>query len=160
MALPPGCDQVGSSSTPARRSCFGVPLHVVKDSCTCTPLRVRPHLQFAIWVSTLMPIYADAHIKAQRETTAPCFAALRRLRTESLCLPLGAYKKYKSLIVSVMLCRLDYGNAMKLSGLPDYTSSVVCSASSMQRQGPSSIYTAVGPRILFYFIYLFINQCT
>jgi len=28
--VPPGCDQIGCSSTSARRSCFGVPLHVVK----------------------------------------------------------------------------------------------------------------------------------
>jgi len=44
--------------------------------------------------------------------TASCFAALRQLRTVRRCLPLTAYK---SLIVSLVLSRLDYGN-VTLSG--------------------------------------------
>ena len=64
-------------------------------------------------------IYIDADLSGRTQvlrTTASCFAALRQLRTVRRCLPLAAYK---SLIVSLVLSRLDYGNAT-LSGLPDY----------------------------------------
>jgi len=33
LTLPPECDQISCSSAPARRSCFGLPLHVAKFSC-------------------------------------------------------------------------------------------------------------------------------
>ena len=64
-------------------------------------------------------IYIDADLSGRTQvlrTTASCFAALRQLRTVRRCLPLAAYKY---LIVSLVLSRLDYGNAT-LSGLPDY----------------------------------------
>ena len=64
-------------------------------------------------------IYIDADLSGRTQvlrTTASCFAALRQLRTVRRCLPLAAYKY---LIVSLVLSRLNYGNAT-LSGLPDY----------------------------------------
>jgi len=99
MTLPPRRDQIGCNSTPARRSCFGVPLHVVRASCLSTascltsPTILRQ--QFVFWVSTFMMIYPDAHLYILK-TTVSCLVALRQLQTVRRCLPLVAYK---SLIV-------------------------------------------------------------
>jgi len=115
MMLPPGCHQIGCSSTPARRSCFGTTARR-QSQLPCTPLRVGPHLVNPASSVRDLGIYIDADLSGRTQvlkTTASCFAALRTVRR---CLPLAAYK---SLIVSLVLSRLDYGNAT-LSGLPDY----------------------------------------
>jgi len=121
--LPPECDQIGCILTPARQSCFGVPLHIVKVSYRAPPLRVGPHLVNPASTVRALGIYIDANLSRRTQvlkTTATCFAALQQLRTVHLCLPLAAYKSLiVSLIVSMMLSRMDYGNAT-LSGLPDY----------------------------------------
>jgi len=68
---------------------------------------------------TCMGIYIEAHLSGHTQvlkTTASGFAALWQLRTVRRCLPLAAYK---SLIMSLVLSWLNYGNAT-LSGLPDY----------------------------------------
>jgi len=85
----------------------------------CTPLRVGPHLVNPVSTVRDLGTYIDADLSGRTQvlkTTASCFAALRQLRTVRRCLPSTAYK---SLIVSLVLSRLDYGNAT-LSGLPDY----------------------------------------
>ena len=64
-------------------------------------------------------IYVDADLTGRTQvlkTTASCFATLRQLRTVRRCLPSTTNK---TLIVSLVLSRLDYRNAT-LSGLPDY----------------------------------------
>jgi len=85
----------------------------------CTPLRVGPHLVDPLSTILDLGIYIDADLSRRSlilKTTASCFAALRQLRTVRRCLPMAAHK---SLIVSLVLSRLDYGNAT-LSGLPEY----------------------------------------
>jgi len=85
----------------------------------CTPLRVEPHLVNPASTVCDLGIYIDAYLSGCTKvlkTTASCFAALRQLQTVRRCLLLAAYK---SLIVSLVLSRLDYGNAT-LSSLPDY----------------------------------------
>jgi len=118
LMWPPGCDQIGCSLIPARRSCFGVPLHIVKVSYHAPRFVLDLTWSPASTVRDL-GIYIDADLSGSTQvlkTTASCFAALRQLRTVRRCLPLVAYK---SLIVSLVLSLLDYGNAT-LSGLPDY----------------------------------------
>jgi len=79
MTLLPGCDQIGWSKTPARRSCFGAPLYIVMVSYranhfvldfTWSILRK----QFVIWISTLMLIYPNAHMfwKQRRRVLLLC----------------------------------------------------------------------------------------
>jgi len=79
--LPPGCDQIGYSSTPVRRNCFRVPLHVVKVSyraprfvldLTWSILRQ----QFVTLVSTLMPIYPDAHTYTENNGVVFCCSVI------------------------------------------------------------------------------------
>ena len=85
----------------------------------CIPLRVGPHLVNPVSSVRDLGIYIDADLSGRTQvlkTTASCCAALRQLRSVRWCLPLAAYK---SLIVSLVLSRLDYGNAT-LSGLPEY----------------------------------------
>jgi len=86
----------------------------------CTPFRVNgPHLVNPATTVRDLGIYIDVDLSGRTQvlkTTTSCFAALRQLRTVRRYLPLAAYK---SLIVSQVLCRRDYGNAT-LSGLPDY----------------------------------------
>jgi len=84
----------------------------------CPPLHVGPHLVDPASKVRDLGIYIDVNLSGRTQvlkTTASCFAALRQLRTVRRCLPLAAYK---SLIVSLVLSRLDYGNAT-LSDLPD-----------------------------------------
>lgn len=85
----------------------------------CTPLRVGSHLVNPVSSVRDLGIYIDADLSGRTQvlkTTASCFAALRQLRTVRRCLPLTTYK---TLIVSLVLSRLDYGNAT-LYGLPEY----------------------------------------
>jgi len=63
--------------------------------------------------------YIDSDLSRRTQvlkTTASCFAVLRQLRTVRRCLPLATYKSLK---VSLVLRRLNNGNAT-LSGLLDY----------------------------------------
>ena len=66
-----------------------------------------------------LDIYIDADLSGRThvtKTAAACFAALRQLAGARRSIPTPAYK---SLVVSLVLNRLDYGNAT-LCGLPDY----------------------------------------
>jgi len=66
------------------------------------------------------------------KSKASCFAALWTVRR---CLPLAAYK---SLIISLVLSQLDYGNAT-LSGLPDYQFRRLQSVINAAAFGPRNI---------------------
>jgi len=64
-------------------------------------------------------IYLDADLSMKshvRRTTSSCFAILRQLRSLRRSIPSSVYQ---TLIVSLILTRLDYGNAT-LAGLPVY----------------------------------------
>jgi len=94
--------------------------------CHCTASKSATVQPASCWTSpgqscinSLWPGYINADLSGRTQVlkiTASCFAALRQLRTVRWCLPLAAYKL---LIVTLVLGRLDYGNAT-LSGLPDY----------------------------------------
>jgi len=141
--LPPGCDQIGCSSA-ARRSSFGVPLHVVKVSyraprfvldITWSILRQ----QFVSWVSTWMPIYPDAHkyLKQRRRVLLLC---------DSCGQYVGACRwppTHHWSTVSLVLSRLDYASTRRCPACLT-TSSVVCSPSCGGKIDlPSPV---VGPR--------------
>jgi hypothetical protein len=64
-------------------------------------------------------IYIDADISGRTHVAkiiSTCFSALRRLQSIRRSIPSTVYK---TLVVSLVLSRLDYGNAA-LCGLPDY----------------------------------------
>ena len=93
----------------------------------CTPLRpVTVHattcgISFVNSVTSVrnLGIYIDADLSGRThvtKTAAACFAVLRQLRGARRSIPTRAYK---SLVVSLVLNRLDYGDAT-LCGLPDY----------------------------------------
>jgi len=85
----------------------------------CTLLRVGLNLFNRVSFVRILCIYIDADwswCTNVLKTTVSCFAAVWQLWTICPCLPSAAYK---SLIVSLVLSWLDYGNVM-LSGLPDY----------------------------------------
>jgi Reverse transcriptase (RNA-dependent DNA polymerase) len=90
-----------------------------RNQLPSTPLRVGSHLVNPVTSVRNLGIYIDADLSGRThvtKTAAACFAALRQLRGARRSIPTPAYK---SLVVSLVLNRLDYGNAT-LSGLPDY----------------------------------------
>ena len=90
-----------------------------RNQLPSTPLRVGSHLVNPVTSVRNLGIYIDADLSGRThvtKTAAACFAALRQLRGARRSIPTPAYK---SLVVSLVLNRLDYGNAT-LRGLPDY----------------------------------------
>jgi len=137
VTLPPGCDQISCSPTPARLSCFGVPLHVVKVSYRAH--RFESDLtwsilcqQFVIWVPRLMLDFPDAHMfwSRRRLVLLLCDSSLYR------CLPLTVYK---SLIRSCHRCLAGRTTATRSCPAWLTASSVVCRPSSIRLQGRSLI---------------------
>jgi len=71
-------------------------------------------------------IYIDSDVTMKSHvsrTVSTCFAALRQIRSIRHCVPRQALV---SLVVSLILSRVDYGNAT-LAGVPAYTPSADCS---------------------------------
>jgi hypothetical protein len=84
-----------------------------------TPLRVGSTMVSPSSSVRNLGFYIDADLSGRTQvikTTASCFAALRQLRGVRRCLPIDIFN---SLVVSLVLSRLDYGNAV-LCGLPQY----------------------------------------
>jgi hypothetical protein len=76
----------------------------------------HPH-ECETWGSTLTPTYPyPVKPRSSKQQSLAYFAALRHLRGVRRCLHTDIFK---SLVVSLFLSRLDYGNAV-LCGLPQY----------------------------------------
>ena len=85
-----------------------------------TPTRIgddyiTPAALFIIW-----GIYIDSDVSVKSHvsrTVSTCFAVLRQIRSIRHCVPRQALV---SLVVSLVLSRVDYGNAT-IAGVPAYT---------------------------------------
>jgi hypothetical protein len=84
-----------------------------------TPIRVGTCMVSPATSVRDLGIYIDADISGRThvaKTISACFAALRRLQSIRRSIPSTVYR---TLVVSLVLSRFDYGNAA-LCGLPDY----------------------------------------
>jgi hypothetical protein len=84
------------------------PRRYVRDLAWST----QPH-QYATWYYNDADLSGLTHVT---KTAVACFAAVRQLRGARRSIPKPAHN---SLVVSLVLSRLDHGNAT-LCGLPDY----------------------------------------
>ena len=120
-----GCVTIDYSSIQIRLS-YSVRLTSARrqSQLPSTPLRVVIDYIYIYMVSSSTSVqnlgfYIDANLSGRTQvikTTASCFAALRHLRGVRRYLPTDIFK---SLVVSLILSRLDYGNAV-LCGLPQH----------------------------------------
>jgi hypothetical protein len=82
-----------------------------------TPTRIRNDLNTSSKSVRDLGVYLDADLSMRshvHNTVSKCFAMLRQLRSIRRSVPASAYQ---TLIVPLVLTKLDYGNAV-LSGLP------------------------------------------